>query len=191
MQSQHDDAQRNTQQHQQQQSTLLASACASLGLEGPLDASVMSRYVRIAPEVSAALAAGRPVVALESTIISHGMPWPRNLETALEVEAAARAAGATPATVAILGGLVHVGLERHQLEQLARLGEKCHKCSRRDLAMLVARKAHGATTVSATMLIASWAGIPIFVTGTSHERTRAHHSAAAQGRRSSANTATG
>lgn len=128
-------------------------------------ASSIAPYLRIAPEVSEALAAGRAVVALESTIISHGMPWPRNLETALAVEAACRAEGAVPATIAILGGLVHIGLEQAELRKLAQLGEKCHKCSRRDLALLLARKEDGATTVAATMLLAHLAGITLFVTG--------------------------
>ena len=128
-------------------------------------ATALSPYIRISPEVASALAAGRAVVALESTIISHGMPWPRNLETALAVEAAAREAGAVPATIAILGGVVHIGLEQAELRKLAQLGEKCRKCSRRDLALLLARGEDGATTVSATMLLAHMAGISLFVTG--------------------------
>jgi pseudouridine-5'-phosphate glycosidase len=146
-----------SEQHAQS-SPCLASASAAC------PASLGSN-LRIAPEVAASLAAGRAVVALESTIISHGMPFPRNVETALAVERAARDAGATPATIAILDGIIHVGLEPAQLDKLARLGPRCSKCSRRDLALLVSRRANGATTVAATMLIASWAGIPLFVTG--------------------------
>ena len=137
------------------------ASCSARG--SPSDA--LRPYLRLSPEVAAALAAGTAVVALESTIISHGMPYPQNLETALRVEAACRAHGATPATIAILDGVIHVGLEQAQLSTLAQLGEKCHKCSRRDLALLVARKQHGATTVAATMIVAEMAGIDLFVTG--------------------------
>jgi len=133
-------------------------------VEGPSGAA-FARYLRISPEVSAALTAGRAVVALESTIISHGMAYPANLDTAMRVEAAARAAGAVPATIAILNGLIHIGLTATQLELLAKEGPRCSKCSRRDLGLIVARRGNGATTVAATMLLASWAGIPIFATG--------------------------
>jgi pseudouridine-5'-phosphate glycosidase len=116
-------------------------------------------------EVAAALADGRPVVALESTIISHGMPWPQNAETALAVEAEVRAHGAVPATCAILDGRLKAGLTRDEIERLARGDEQVAKVSRRDMAMLVARGGSGATTVAATMIIAALAGIRVFATG--------------------------
>jgi pseudouridine-5'-phosphate glycosidase len=117
------------------------------------------------PEVAAALAAGRPVVALESTIISHGMPWPRNVETAFAVEAEVRAQGAVPATIAVLDGRLKAGLTREQIDTLGRTGPSVAKASRRDLPVLVARRAHGATTVAATMIVAALAGIRVFATG--------------------------
>jgi pseudouridine-5'-phosphate glycosidase len=116
-------------------------------------------------EVKEALAAGSAVVALESTIISHGMPYPQNLHTAKLVEQVVRANGATPATIAVLKGRVCIGLNDDQLEQLARAGTACTKVSRRDVAHVVAAKIDGATTVSATMLLAHRAGIKVFVTG--------------------------
>eukprot|EP00933_Yihiella_yeosuensis_P001881 TRINITY_DN10308_c0_g1_i1.p1 TRINITY_DN10308_c0_g1~~TRINITY_DN10308_c0_g1_i1.p1 ORF type:complete len:332 (-),score=79.09 TRINITY_DN10308_c0_g1_i1:104-1048(-) len=116
-------------------------------------------------EVAEALRHGRPVVALESTIISHGMPFPQNLQTAKEVEDVLRSKGVTPATIGILSGKVHIGMNPDRLEELAKLGLACKKVSRRDIAMVVAAKKDGATTVSATMLLAHQAGIPIFVTG--------------------------
>ncbi|MDR1893763.1 MAG: pseudouridine-5'-phosphate glycosidase [Spirochaetales bacterium] len=122
-------------------------------------------YLDMTPEVRQALEEGRPVVALESTIISHGMPYPQNIETALEVEQAVRSRGAVPATVAILGGRLKAGLHREELEILAVPGAKILKCSRRDLGFAVAGGLHGGTTVAATMIIASLAGIRIFATG--------------------------
>jgi pseudouridylate synthase len=121
-------------------------------------------YLAIADEVSAAIAAGRPVVALESTIITHGMPWPDNARTAREVEAIVRSEGATPATIAILGGQLKVGLSD---AEIARLGQDTtvQKASRRDIAALIASGQAGGTTVAATMLIAAMAGITIFATG--------------------------
>jgi len=116
-------------------------------------------------EVADALAAGKPVVALESTIISHGMPYPQNVQTAREVEELLRVRGVTPATIAILGGKVHIGLGTEELERLGKLGLECKKVSRRDLAAVVAGRQDGATTVSATMLLAHLAGIQLFVTG--------------------------
>ena len=116
------------------------------------------------PDVSAALAAGRPVVALESTVIAHGLPYPHNVETALNMEAAIRAEGATPATIAILGGQAHIGLTANQVEYLAK-STTIRKVSRRDVAICVAQKLDGATTVSATMLLAHMAGIKVFATG--------------------------
>jgi pseudouridine-5'-phosphate glycosidase len=116
-------------------------------------------------EVAAALAAGRAVVALESTIISHGMPFPQNLETARQVQEVVRAHGAVPATIAVLRGVPHVGLTPAQLEALARAGQAVRKVSRRDLPLVMALQLDGATTVSATMLLAARAGIAVFVTG--------------------------
>ncbi|KAL7174287.1 hypothetical protein ACSBR2_033530 [Camellia fascicularis] len=121
--------------------------------------------VKLNPDVSEALSRGRAVVALESTIISHGMPYPQNLETAKEVEAIVRENGAVPATVAILDGVPCVGLSAEELERLANLGTKARKTARRDIAHVVATKGDGATTVSATMIFASMVGIPVFVTG--------------------------
>src|SRR5918995_1362017 len=120
--------------------------------------------MRIADEVSEALAAGRPVVALESTIISHGLPRPRNLEVAREIEAAVRVAGAVPATIALVAGEVRVGLDDAALEAIAG-GEDVVKCGVRDLAPAAARGAHGATTVAATSVLAARAGIGVFATG--------------------------
>lgn len=116
------------------------------------------------PEVSAALDAGRAVVALESTIITHGMPWPRNLETAQEVERVVRDAGATPATIAVLEGQLHIGLTAAELERLAQAKEVA-KLSRADLAVCMAQGGTGATTVAATMIAAELAGIEVFATG--------------------------
>ena len=124
-----------------------------------------SKYLDIAPEVAQALQEGRPVVALESTIISHGMPYPKNVETALLVERTIRENGAVPATIAILGGRLKAGLSREEIEHLGKAGRSVAKASRRDLPALVARKADGATTVATTMIIAHMAGIRIFATG--------------------------
>ena len=125
----------------------------------------MNRYLDVAPEVQEALKAGKPVVALESTIISHGMPYPQNVETALAVEKIIREAGAVPATIAILGGRLKAGLTAEEIEYLGKQGQKVTKASRRDLSALVARGADGATTVTTTMMIAHMAGIKIFATG--------------------------
>ena len=121
-------------------------------------------YMTLSPEVSAALADGRPVVALESTIITHGMPYPQNLETAQTVEAAVRDAGAVPATIAVLKGALHVGLTASELEGLAQ-AQNVLKLSRADLAVAMATGATGATTVAATMIAAHRAGIRVFATG--------------------------
>ncbi|GER40757.1 pseudouridine-5'-phosphate glycosidase, partial [Striga asiatica] len=121
--------------------------------------------VKMSPQVSEALSLGKAVVALESTIISHGMPYPQNLQTAKEVEAIVRENGAIPATVAILDGIPCIGLSVEELERLAILGRKARKTARRDIAHVVATQGNGATTVSATMFFASMVGIPIFVTG--------------------------
>ncbi len=124
----------------------------------------MNRYLHIHPEVREALAVGRPVVALESTIISHGMPWPQNRDTALAVEEAVRANGAVPATIAILDGHCMVGLEAHAIERLGRDAD-VWKVSLRDMPYVIASKVPGATTVAATMRIAAMAGIRVFATG--------------------------
>lgn len=125
----------------------------------------MNKYLDVAPEVAAALAAGKPVVALESTIISHGMPYPQNVETALKVESIIRDNGAVPATIAILGGRLKAGLSPEEIEYLGKKGLDVIKASRRDLAVLCARGEDGATTVTTTMMIAHMAGIQIFATG--------------------------
>ena len=125
----------------------------------------MNKYLDIAPEVQEALAAGKPVVALESTIISHGMPYPKNVETALLVEQTIRDNGAVPATIAIIGGRLKAGLSREEIEYLGKTGRGVVKASRRDLPAIVARGIDGATTVATTMIIAHMAGIKIFATG--------------------------
>ncbi len=123
------------------------------------------RHLVISAEVAAALNEGQPVVALESTIISHGMPYPRNVTTALMVEQTVRDNGAIPATIAILDGQLRVGLAQEEIERLGESGTDVIKCSRRDLPFVVARKMDGATTVAATMIIAAMAGIRVFATG--------------------------
>lgn len=125
----------------------------------------MNKYLDISPEVQQALAEGKPVVALESTIISHGMPYPKNVETALLVEKTIRDNGAVPATIAIIGGRLKAGLSPEEIEYLGKSGRKVAKVSRRDLAAIVARGADGATTVTTTMIIAHMAGIRVFATG--------------------------
>ena len=122
-------------------------------------------WLDVAPEVQAALNAGKPVVALESTIISHGMPYPQNVETALNVERIIRENGAVPATIAIIGGRCKAGLSREEIEHLGKKGYDVTKASRRDLPVLVARGQDGATTVTTTMMIADMAGIRVFATG--------------------------
>lgn len=125
----------------------------------------MNRYLDIAPEVAKALAENKPVVALESTIISHGMPYPQNVETALKVEQVIRENGAIPATIAIIGGRLKAGLSKEEIEYLGKTGYDVPKVSRRDLPVIVAKGMDGATTVATTMIIASLAGIKIFATG--------------------------
>jgi pseudouridine-5'-phosphate glycosidase len=122
-------------------------------------------YLDITPEVAEALANKRPVVALESTIISHGMPYPQNAQTALEVEQKIRDNGAVPATIAIINGRMKAGLSREEIELLGKEGHKVAKVSRRDLPFIVAAGQHGATTVASTMIIAEMAGIHVFATG--------------------------
>ena len=125
----------------------------------------MKQYLDISPEVAAALEAGKPVVALESTIISHGMPYPQNVETALRVEEIIREHGAVPATIAILGGRLKAGCTKEEIEHLGKKGLAVTKVSRRDLPVIVAKGEDGATTVATTMLIAHMAGISVFATG--------------------------
>jgi pseudouridine-5'-phosphate glycosidase len=125
----------------------------------------VNEFLDLSPEVAKALSSGAPIVALESTIISHGMPYPRNVETALRVEAAVREAGAVPATIAVMGGRLRAGLDQAQIESLGRAGSKVAKVSRRDLPSVVAEGRDGATTVAATMIVAAMAGIKIFATG--------------------------
>ena len=126
---------------------------------------MLNKYLDVAPEVQEALDAGKPIVALESTIISHGMPYPKNVETALLVEQTIRDNGAVPATIAIIGGRLKAGLSHEEIEYLGKTGRGVAKASRRDLPALVARGADGATTVTTTMIIAHMAGIKIFATG--------------------------
>ena len=125
----------------------------------------MNKYLDIAPEVREALEAGNPVVALESTIISHGMPYPQNVETALNVERIVRENGAVPATIAILGGRLKAGLSKEEIEYLGKTGTAVTKVSRRDLPVVVSKRMDGATTVATTMIIAAMAGIRVFATG--------------------------
>ena len=125
----------------------------------------MNAYLDIKPEVAQALKEGRPVVALESTIISHGMPYPQNVETALNVERIVRENGAVPATIAIIGGRLKAGLTEEEIEYFGKKGQAIAKASRRDLSVLCARGEDGATTVATTMIIAHMAGIRVFATG--------------------------
>ncbi len=125
----------------------------------------MNKHLELSPEVKSAIELGKPVVALESTIISHGMPYPQNVETALMVEDAIRQEGAVPATIAVIGGKLKAGLTKEEIEYLGKKGPAVTKASRRDLPVLVAQKRDGATTVATTMIIAHLAGIKIFATG--------------------------
>ena len=126
---------------------------------------MLEQYLDINPEVAAALAAGKPVVALESTIISHGMPYPQNVETALHVEQIIRDNGAIPATIAILKGRLKVGMTPDEIEYLGKAGLDVIKTSRRDIPFIVAKQVDGATTVASTMILAAMAGIKVFATG--------------------------
>ncbi|WOT05776.1 pseudouridine-5'-phosphate glycosidase [Shewanella youngdeokensis] len=126
---------------------------------------MLEQYLDINPEVAAALAAGKPVVALESTIISHGMPYPQNVETALKVEQIIRDNGAVPATIAILKGRLKVGMTHDEIEYLGKAGLDVIKTSRRDIPFIVAKQTDGATTVASTMILAQMAGIKVFATG--------------------------
>jgi pseudouridine-5'-phosphate glycosidase len=125
----------------------------------------MNNYLDLSPEVAAAQREGKPIVALESTIISHGMPYPQNVETALRVEQTIREGGAVPATIAVIGGRLKAGLTTQGIEYLGRKGTQITKASRRDLPVLVSREQDGATTVATTMIIAALAGIKVFATG--------------------------
>ena len=125
----------------------------------------INKYLDVKPEVAEAIAQGKPVVALESTIISHGMPYPQNVETALQVEKIIRENGAVPATIAIIGGRLKAGLTPEEIEYFGKKGQAIAKASRRDLAVLCARGQDGATTVTTTMIIAHMAGISMFATG--------------------------
>lgn len=125
----------------------------------------MKNYLELSAEVKQALKEGKPVVALESTIISHGMPYPQNVQTALKVEQTIRDNGAVPATIAIIGGKLKAGCTPEEIEYLGKKGQAVIKASRRDLPVLVARKEDGATTVTTTMIIAAMAGIKVFATG--------------------------
>lgn len=125
----------------------------------------MNKYIELSKEVEEALSKGKPLVALESTIISHGMPYPRNVDTAKNCERIVREYGSVPATIAILNGRLKVGLTEEELEYLGKTGTDIVKTSRRDIAFNVANKIDGATTVSATMFIASLSGIKVFATG--------------------------
>ena len=125
----------------------------------------MNSYLDLSEEVKDALNSGLPVVALESTIISHGMPWPKNYETAREVEELIRSLGVVPATVAVIKGKMKAGLSQAELEYLAKAGQSAAKVSRRDFPRLLAEKGTGATTVAATMIVAKMAGIRLFATG--------------------------
>lgn len=125
----------------------------------------MSELLKPSEPVHAALRAGLPVLALESTIITHGLPYPHNLETAFAAEQAVRDCGATPATIAILDGRLRLGLSGSELERLAKAGPAAIKCSRRDLPVVIERRASAGTTVAATMIIARLGGISVFATG--------------------------
>ncbi len=127
--------------------------------------NTFQKYLDFAPEVFESLQLHKPVVALESTIISHGIPFPQNLETALLLEDEIRLHGATPATIALMDGKIKIGLSLDELEVLAKFGSKVHKTSRRDLTYVLSQKKLGATTVAATMMAAQMAGIKIFATG--------------------------
>lgn len=128
-------------------------------------ANKFTAYLDISLEVAQALAANKPVIALESTIISHGMPYPQNVEMAGQVEQVIRDQGATPATIAIMDGKLKVGLSADDIQRLAKQGQSAVKVSRRDVAFILASKEIGATTVASTMIIAEMAGIKIFATG--------------------------
>lgn len=126
--------------------------------------NIIGKYLSVSPEIEKAVAAGKPVLALESTILSHGMPYPQNLEFAKKAEEIAREQGAIPATTAIINGVLKVGLNEQELEIMCK-AEHVQKVSRRDLPIIVANKGTGATTVASTMILAAMAGIRVFSTG--------------------------
>lgn len=126
---------------------------------------MLNQFLDISPEVQNALKQKLPIVALESTIISHGMPYPQNVETALLVEKTVRNNGAIPATIAILNGKLKAGLSKTEIEALGKAGKNAMKTSRRDIPFVLTKKLNGATTVASTMIIAEMAGIKIFATG--------------------------
>jgi len=130
-----------------------------------LTKTIVHENLALSPLVASALAEGKPVVALESTIISHGMPYPKNVETALQVEAQVRDNGAVPATIAIMDGKLKAGLSTDEIEFLGKKGQNVIKCSRRDIPFVLAKHETGATTVAATMIVAEMAGIRMFATG--------------------------
>ncbi len=130
-----------------------------------MESKELKQYLEVAPEVEEALHSNRPVVALESTIISHGMPYPQNVETAMKVEETIRNCGATPATIAVIKGKMKAGCSADEIEYLGKKGVEVTKCSRRDMPVILARGMDGATTVTTTMLIAHLAGIRVFATG--------------------------
>jgi len=125
----------------------------------------VEKLLAVSREVQQALATGRPVLALESTLITHGLAWPQNLEAALSIETAVREAGVVPATAAVLDGKLRLGLEASELQQLAEYGHEAIKCSRRDLSTVLQSGKPGATTVASTMIIAQLAGVRVFATG--------------------------
>lgn len=125
----------------------------------------MNKYIDLSPEVSQALAEKQPVVALESTLISHGLPWPENLDTGLGIETVVREEGGIPACIAIINGRIKVGLEQKEKYFLAESGYQVSKCSRRDIAGLISQRGNGATTIAATLWVAGQAGIPIVASG--------------------------
>lgn len=125
----------------------------------------IEKYLVVSEEVKNAIKEGKPVVALESTIISHGMPYPKNVETALEVERIVRENGAIPATIAIIKGKITVGISKEEVEYLGKKGLDVQKASRRDLPVILSKGLDGATTVATTMIAASLAGVKIFATG--------------------------
>lgn len=124
-----------------------------------------SKYLVVSEEVKKAIQEGKPVVALESTIISHGMPYPKNVQTALEVEDIVRKNGAVPATIAIIKGKITVGISKEEIEYLGKKGLAVTKASRRDLPVILSKGMDGATTVATTMIAAAMAGIKVFGTG--------------------------
>ncbi|MBO5776420.1 MAG: pseudouridine-5'-phosphate glycosidase [Clostridia bacterium] len=121
--------------------------------------------IKISQEVKNAIDNGKAVVALESTIISHGMPYPQNVETALKVESAVRESGAIPATIAIINGIPTIGCSKEEIEVLGKAGLSVTKVSRRDIPIVISKGLNGATTVAGTMIFAEKAGIKVFATG--------------------------